>query len=104
MTKTTDISFISNNVKGFQNSLKRLKIVNYLKENLSYNGFLFLQETHSSSKDEIKWKDEFKEELFFLHRKTNSCEVAIGYTRKTYFKLLKKKNDENGRFSILEAN
>ena len=25
MTKTTDINFISNNVKGIQNSLKRLK-------------------------------------------------------------------------------
>ena len=87
-----DINFILNNVKGFQNSLKRLKIFNYLKENLSYNGFLFLQETHSYSKDEIKWKDEFKGELFFLHGKTNSCGVAIGYTRKRSFKLLKKKN------------
>ena len=31
MTKTTDINFISNNVKGLQNCLKRL---NYLKENI----------------------------------------------------------------------
>ena len=53
MTKTTDINFISNNVKGIQNSLKRLKMFN-LKENICYNGVLFLQETHSSSKEEIK--------------------------------------------------
>ena len=91
MSKTTDINFISNNVKGFQNSLKRLKIFNYLKENLSYNGFLFLQETHSSSKDEIKWKDEFKGGLFLSHRKTNSCGIAIDYTRKRSFKLFEKK-------------
>ena len=53
MTKTTDNNFISNNVKGIENSLKRLKTFNYLKENISSNGVLFLQETHSSSKDEI---------------------------------------------------
>ena len=33
-----DINFISNNVKGIQNSLIRLKTFNYLKENMSYNG------------------------------------------------------------------
>ena len=66
MTETTDINFISNNVKGIQNSLKRLKIFNSLKEKASCNGILFLQETHSSSKDKIRRKDEFKLELFFL--------------------------------------
>ena len=65
MTMTTDINFISNNVKGIQNSLKRLKIFNYLKENISYNDVLFHQETHSSSKYEIKWKDEFRGSFFF---------------------------------------
>ena len=62
MTKTKDINFISNNVKGFQNSLKRLKIFNYLKENISFNGVLFFQEIHYSSKDKIKYKDEFEVE------------------------------------------
>ena len=54
MTKTTNNYFISNNVKGIENSLKRLKTFNYFKENISSHGVLFLQETHSSSKDEIK--------------------------------------------------
>ena len=34
---------------------------------------------------------------------SDSCGVVIGYTRKRSFKLLKMKNDENGRFLILEA-
>ena len=38
---------------------------------MSYNGVLFFQGAHSSSKDESKWKDEFEGELFFLHGKTN---------------------------------
>ena len=40
MTKTTDLNFISNNVKGIPNSLKRLKTFSFLKENISYNGVI----------------------------------------------------------------
>ena len=87
MIKTTGIFFISSNFKGIQNSLERLKIFNYLKENISCNGVLFLQITHSSSKNEIKEKDKFKMELFFSHEKTNLCGVAIGYNGKRSFKL-----------------
>ena len=64
---------------------------------------MFLQETHSFSKDETKWKDDFKGELFFSYGKTNSYGVVIGYTVKRSFKLLKNKNNENGRCLILEA-
>ena len=45
-------NFISNNVKGVKASEKRLKLFEYLGNNFSNNGFIFLQETHSSSKDE----------------------------------------------------
>ena len=103
MIKTTDNNFILNNVKGIQNSLKRLNIFNYLKENISSNGVSFLQETHSSTKDEITWKDELKGESFSSHGKINSCGVVIGYTAKRSFQLLKEKNDENGRFLTLET-
>ena len=48
------LHFISNNVKGLQNSLKRIKIFECLKNNLSSNGFLILQKTHSSLADEKK--------------------------------------------------
>ena len=44
-----------------------------------------------------------KAELFSSHGKANSCRVAIRYTGKISIKHLKKKNDENGRFLILEA-
>ena len=42
------LQFISNNVKGLQNYLKRIKIFEYLKSDLGSNEFLFLQSTHSS--------------------------------------------------------
>ena len=58
-------NFISNNVKGIRSSEKRLKIFEYLKNNIHHNGFVFLQETDSLTQDEKKWKDDFKDPLFF---------------------------------------
>ena len=58
-------NFISNNVKGIKASEKRLKLLQYLKNNINDNGFIFLQETHSLSNDELKWKDEFGGPYFF---------------------------------------
>ena len=48
------LHFISNNVKGRQNSVKWIKLFEYLKHNLSSNRFLFLEETYSSFADEEK--------------------------------------------------
>ena len=45
-------NFISNNVKGKKASEKRLKLLEYLRNNINNNGFIFLLETHSSSNDE----------------------------------------------------
>ena len=54
------IQFISNKVKGLQNSVKRIKIFVYLKNNLGSNGNLFLHETHSSLAVGKKWADKLK--------------------------------------------
>ena len=55
----SEITFTSTNVKGIQNSVKRIKLFEYLKSYVTGNGFIFLQETHSCINDEIKWRDEF---------------------------------------------
>ena len=81
-------NFISNNVKGIKASEKRLKVFEYLKNNINDNGFIFLQETHLLSNDELKWKDEFGGPLFFSHGKSNSCGVAIGYCGTEAFKMV----------------
>ena len=44
------LQFISNNFKGLQKCLKRIKIFEYFKTNLGSKRFLFLQETHSAMK------------------------------------------------------
>ena len=43
-----NLHFTSSNVKGMQNSLKRIKIFECLKNNLGSNGFLLSQEIRSS--------------------------------------------------------
>ena len=96
-------NFILNNVKGIKASEKRLKLFEYLKNNINDNGFIFLQETHSLSKDELKWKDEFGGYLFFSHGKSNSCGVAIGYCGTEDFKVVNTACDKNGRILILDA-
>ena len=96
-------NFISSNAKGIRSSEKRLKIFECLKNNIHDNSFVFLQEIHSLAQDKKKWKDDFKNPLFFSHGSKNSLGVAIGfYGLKSLFKI-DKKSDENGRILIINA-
>ena len=101
---TDHLNFISNNVKGLQGGVKRIIFFEYLKSKISYNGLVFLQETHSCSGDEKQWADEFKGKLFFSHGKTNSCGVAIGYYGVKPFTLISQFTDKNGRIVVVEVN
>ena len=96
-------NFISNNVKGIKASEKRLKLFEYLRNNINDNGFIFLQETHLLLNDELKWKDDFRRPLFFSQGKSNSCRMAISYCRRGAFKVVNTACDKNGRFLILDA-
>ena len=49
-----NLNFLTNNVKGFQSTKKRLKLLNSLKDKIVPKGILFLQETHSSVETEKK--------------------------------------------------
>ena len=55
-----NITLLSNNVWGIENSHKKIKLFQYLKKNASPTVILFLQGTHSSGNDEIRWNYEFK--------------------------------------------
>ena len=64
---------------------------------------MFLQETHSSLNAEKKWADEFKDQLFFSHGKTNSCGVAIGYVGNKPYSLISQIKDNHGLLLVLEV-
>ena len=99
----SEITFISNNVKGIQNSVKRIKLFEYLKSYVTAYGFIFLQETHSCINDEIKWRGEFNGELFFSHGKTNLCGVAIGFYGSKKIEQINQISDKSGRILLVEA-
>ena len=84
-------------------SEKRLKIFEYLNNNIHHNGFAFLQETHSLTKDEKEWKDDFKDPLLFSHGTINSCGVAIGFCGLKSLHIIDKKSDQNGRILIIDT-
>ena len=77
MLPNNSLSFITNNVKGIQSSKKRLKLMQYFEDKIGSTGVLFLQKTHSDSKVEQKWKDDFKGPFFI--EKSNSCDVLTAY-------------------------
>ena len=60
-----NLSFISNNVKVLHAISKGIKIFEYLKNYVTSNDFIFLQDADSSIKDEKLWNDEFEGQLFF---------------------------------------
>ena len=98
-----NLSFISINVKGLQAVSKRIKIFEYLKNYVTSNGFIFLQEPHSSVKDEKIWNDEFEGQLFFSHGKTNSCGVAIGFVGTKALNILNIRRDNLRRILVIEV-
>ena len=64
-----NLKFISNNVEGIQTSEKRIKIFKYLKNSVSPNGFIFLQETHSFIDGKKSWCNGLSGNLYFLIEK-----------------------------------
>ena len=56
------LKFLSNNVKGTQDSKKRLELYENLRKLSTPSGFVFLQETHSSVNVEKmeKWNFDLK--------------------------------------------
>ena len=93
---TNKINFIFSNVKCFQSTNKGLKLIKYFKDKIFSNIFLFLQETHSTVNDEIKWKDDFEGEAFYSYGKSNSCGVLICFigSKKLFIKNMLSENDD----------
>ena len=64
---------------------------------------MFLQDTHSSSEDKQKWRDNFSGNIFFSHGKRNSCGVLISYIETHNFFVNNKKTDNDGQILILDV-
>ena len=68
-------NFLSLNVRGLRNQVKRGSVFRYLKDQ---NCLLYLlQETFSELKDEMVWKNEWGGDIFFSHGSNHSRGVCI---------------------------
>ena len=96
-------NLIANNVKSLQSYKKQLKNYEYLKNKSGPNGILFLQETHSTKENEIRWNDNFNGQIHYSHGKSNSCDVPIASLGSMMCTGSKKVFDKHGRILIIEA-
>ena len=103
MISSNNLTFLTNNVKWLQSSKKWIKLIEYFRSKLNHNGFLFLQETHSTTKNENTWVNDFNGLVFFSHGTSNSYSVLIAYLGKTSFVLNKLKTDKAGRILVLDV-
>ena len=97
--ENNNLSFISCNVKGIQQSSKRIKIFEYLRNN--QNRFCFFQETQSSVEDEKQWSDNFKGKLFYSHGATKFCGAAFAFLGSKVLEVVGTKNNR-GRIFIFD--
>ena len=94
---------ISYNITGIQQSSKRTKVFEYLKNHFFPNGFVsFCKETYSSVEDEKQWSVNIKGKIFYSHGTTNSCSVAIAFLGSKSLEVVETKNDDQGRILILD--
>ena len=79
---------------------KRKKIFNYLHQ--KEFDIIFLQETHSTKRNEKFWRSNWGGRMYFSHGEGNARGVATLIKKKTTIKILNSYKDSQGRCLALE--
>ena len=97
------ITINSFNCRGLRNSQKRQSVFTWLKTN--HSGITLLQESHSTSADEIKWVKEWGGDIYFSHGEFNARGVAILIPKALNEKFIYKDGykDNYGRFILMNC-
>lgn len=95
-----DLKVCSSNVRGMRQTAKRRQQFSYFHR---YNFDLILvQETHCTPDMERVWQNEWGGHIIFSHGTSSSKGVAILFNPKLHFSIVKVRNDQNGRYIILD--
>ena len=62
---------------------------------------MFIQETHSTKKDEKHWSAEWGGKIWFSHRSSQSCGVALMFSRSLPLQVFNVLTSETGRWIVL---
>ena len=87
------------NCRGIRNTKKRLGLFHWLKD--TYEGIIFLQETHSIESDEKSWEREWGSKIYFSHCSSIRQGVAILMPLNIDVKVTNIESDLNGRLIAL---
>ena len=93
------------NTRGLRDNKKRVGLFHWLKRHKSGNSsFVFLQETHSDTEQETRWKREWGANIIFSHGESNARGVAILCPMTMVGEIVKVDRDTEGRLIIVELN
>ena len=96
------IELLSQNVKGLGQEFKRRKVFNWLHNSTA--SIFFLQEIHSTVKDEQIWKAEWGgQNVIFSHGESNAKGVCILFKNNLAIDIHNSIVDESGRYIVLDV-
>lgn len=97
----SNIHFISYNVRGLRDNLKRRKIMRFLNQRKF--DVAFIQESHSVLQDEKIWQNEWGGKIYFAHGTNDSKGVGIWIKKGSPIMVQDQIQDDAGRYIILNV-
>ena len=98
---TSTLTFMSFNVKGINNPIKRKKILNYLKNQDC--SIAFIQESHLTDTEHLKLQRDWVGSVFYSSFNSRSRGVAILCHKQISLKIISQEKDTAGRWIILKC-
>lgn len=96
---SSNVRFISWNIKGLGGAIKRCRVFSHLKR--LKPDVVFLQETHMRNKDQVRLKSPWVAEVFHSSFNSKARGVAILIGKSVPFTLTKLISDKNGRYLMV---
>ena len=96
------VHILSLNVRGFRDTSKITKTLNWAFEKKKIDIFL-IQESHGEPKIMEVWKDLWKGKIYYSHGSSNSKGVAIFVKQDLDFEYISESKDEEGRYIMVKC-
>ena len=97
----SNLTFLSLNVRGLRDKVKRRNVLEWC--NLKGSNIIFLQETYSTPEVEEHWKLDWRGPMIFSHGTNHSKGVLVLITQNIGFKIEQTVVDGEGRYIFLKG-
>ena len=101
MNRKSQFTFLSLNVRGIRDKVKRRNIFEWCKSKGS--DVVFLQETYSTVEVEERWKLEWDGQIIFSHGSNHSKGVMVLISSNSTFNFDNVVKDNDGRYILLKG-